>query len=101
MDDSSLTPPVDQEDIGVPATALMGNPHFLADLIVMLARRVTGPFGGFVTISPKEYQASQGYRVGLFVKGLDPKTQTGKPTYNLQVQPPPGWSPLPSKQGPK
>lgn len=90
--------PVELEELGVRAdAALFNNQRFVLDLIVMLSRRITGPFGGYISVSPEEMRAAQGYRIRAFVQGVDQKTGAGEATYNLEVTPPPGWSPLKTK----
>lgn len=99
--DEAVKPPVviDVEDLGVRADeALFANQRLPIDLLVMLARKITGPFGGYIQLKPEEQEAAHGYRLRFYIKGVD-QLKNGKATYNIEVTPPPGWKALPTKQG--
>lgn len=91
---------IDVEDLGTPADHLLfQNQRLALDMLVVMAKKITGPFGGYVSITHKEHETTAGYRLKLYVKGIDPKTGEGKPTYNFELSPPPGWHAFDTKSG--
>jgi len=91
MDHSDKPAPVEIETLGEPADmAMLSNQGLTLNVLVMLARKLTGPFGGFITLQPTEQRAAVGYNLRFYMK----ENGAGEPpTYNIEVRTPLGKHP--------